>query len=178
MSSMSLVLTVIGPDQPGLVEALSETVALHGGSWENSRMAHLAGSFAGILEVRVPPDRSAALFKALHGLERRGLKVQVEDSAPQAAGGGAGGAPLELQLVGQDRPGIVREVSAALASAGVNVLELETEVRSAPMSGETLFHARALLEQPLSSRVDALREILEKIASELMVDLSLDEPEG
>ena len=174
----SLVLTVIGQDQPGLVEALSNTVASHGGSWENSRMARLAGYFAGILEVRVPAERSAELFKALHGLERRGLKVQVEDSPQQAAGPASSAPALELQLVGQDRPGIVREVSAALASAGVNVLELETECRSAPMSGEMLFHARASLEQPIATPLEGLRETLEKIAADLMVDLSLDESEG
>ena len=97
----SLVLTVIGSDQPGLVEAVAQTVAAHGGSWESSRMSRLAGFFAGILEVSVPAEASASLFKALHELEERGLRVVVED----ARGDSEISAYRELclELVGQDR---------------------------------------------------------------------------
>jgi len=171
-----LVLTVIGPDQPGLVEAVSQTVAAHEGSWEASRMARLAGQFAGILEVRVPDDRTAALFKALHGLESRGLRVVVEDATPDRDD--APHRALRLELIGHDRPGIVREVSSALASAGANVVELSSGCSSAPMSGEMLFTASALVHVPQSHSVEALRERLEKLAGELMVDISLDESEG
>jgi len=172
----SLVLTVIGPDQPGLVEALSQTVAAHDGSWEASRMARLAGQFAGILEVRVPEERTAALFKALHGLESRGLRVVVEDASPDTAV--QPHRALRLELIGQDRPGIIREVSSALAAAGVNVVDLSTGCSSAPMSGEMLFNASALLHVPLGRSIDALRETLEKIAGDWMVDISLDESES
>jgi len=172
----TLVLTIIGPDQPGLVEAVSQAVADHGGSWESSRMARLAGQFAGILEVRVPSARLGALRASLEDLEPRGLRVVAEEagaeveSAPHRA--------LRLDLIGHDRPGIIREVSSALAAAGVNVVELSTECSSAPMSGEMLFSASALLHQPQGQSVDELHETLEKIAGELMVDITLDESEG
>jgi len=170
--STSLVLTVIGPDQPGIVEAISQTVARHDGSWEVSRMARLAGQFAGILQVSVPKDRAEALFKALHGLEARGLRVTVADSLDATPG--ADYRPVRLELVGQDRPGIIRDISAALAALAVNVVELHTECSPAPMSGETLFIARAHLHRPSSVGVDLLRETLERIAVDLMVDVLLD----
>ena len=169
----SLVLTVIGPDQPGLVEALAQTVADHGGSWEGSRMARLAGHFAGILEVRVPGEGAAPLFKALHQLEGRGLRVIVEDARNTAEP--AASRQLALELVGQDRPGIIRDISAGLTAIGVNVAELSTECSPAPMSGETLFSAKALLHLPATRSVDELREVLEKIAADLMVDIDLAE---
>ncbi len=174
--STSLVLTVIGPDQPGLVEALARTVAEHGGSWQHSRMARLGGYFAGILEVSVTQEASAALYKALHGLEARGLRVTVADSPPRSEMESY--RTLHLDLVGQDRPGIIRDISSALASAGVNVGELATETSSAPMSGETLFRARAELHHPLDRSVKELRETLEKLSGNLMVDISLDEAPG
>jgi glycine cleavage system regulatory protein len=174
--SSSLVLTVIGADQPGLVEALSEVVASHGGSWQGSRMARLAGQFAGILEVRVASERAAALEQALHALDSRGLKVIVADAASAEAA--ADPLVLGLELVGQDRPGIIKEISAALSAISVNVIELETRCSSAPMSGEMLFIARARLHHPRSRPVDQLRETLEKIAADLMVDISLDEHGG
>ena len=167
----SLVLTLIGRDRPGLVEELAQAVSAHDGSWENSRMARLGGSFAGILEVGVPDERAAELFKTLHGLEERGLRVVVED---------AGGAPpdeayreLRLELVGQDRPGIIRDISSTLSASGINVVELSTRTRPAPMSGETLFSASALLHQPSRESVTRLRENLEKLASDLMVERSI-----
>ena len=169
----SLVLTVIGPDRPGLVEALSDTVARHGGNWVESRMSRLGGQFTGLLRVQIDPDQSQALGDALSRLEGEGLRIVAEVEPREAEG--TTEAPLVLELVGQDRPGIVRDVARALARMGVNVEDLETACEPAPMSGETLFRARASLRKPATLSHDALREALEPIANELMVDLTLDD---
>ena len=57
----------------------------------------------------------------------------------------------------------------------MNIEELETGISSAPMSGDALFHARASLRVPPGVSIDELRGVLEALAGELMVDLSLDE---
>ena len=164
---------MIGLDRPGLVEALASAVADHDANWLESRMAHLSGQFAGLLRVAVPSDRADALTRALGALQ--GLEVAVQRSevstatpAPRA---------FVLELLGQDRPGIVRDVARALAVRGVSVDELETSCSSAPMSGELLFRARARLRLPTELELDELRVTLEKIANELMVDLNFDEEE-
>src|SRR2546423_4505446 len=105
----SLVLTLLGPDRPGLVEAVADVIAAHGGNWLESRMAHLAGKFAGVLRAEVPADRTRAVVEALARLEERGLKVVAEVAAGPVAAGDR--RPMELELVGLDRPGIVREIS-------------------------------------------------------------------
>ena len=169
----SLVLTVIGADQPGVVESLSKTVEDHGGSWMESRMAHLAGKFAGILRVDVPDDRVAGLTAALLAEDSQGLSIVVEKDT--SAGPAEAHRDLALHLLGQDRPGIVHEVSQALLAAGANIDELETEVIDATMSGETLFRAEVKLSVPLSVPADDLRDVLEALADELMVDIALDE---
>jgi glycine cleavage system regulatory protein len=137
-----LVLTLIGPDQPGLVEALAEVVAGHGGNWLESRMAHLAGKFAGILRVEVPPAQVAPLSAALAGLQERGLRVIAEPSEASESPAIDQARTMDLELVGLDRPGIVREISQILARSGANVEELSTNRSSAPMSGEMLFPPR------------------------------------
>jgi len=143
----TLVLTVIGPDRPGLVEGLAELIAAHAGSWDESRMARLAGHFAGVVQIQLADDRAAGLIAALPGLGARGLSVSVVDSeAPDRPL--EAGATLWLEIVGQDRPGIVRDVSRALAALSVNVQDLRTTVENAPMSGERLFRARAELAPP------------------------------
>jgi glycine cleavage system regulatory protein len=166
----SLVLTVIGPDRPGLVEALSAAVAAHDANWVESRMVRLAGQFTGVLRVEVERERAETLGAALARLESEGLRILIVSSELDSPVVDA--AAITLELVGQDRPGIVREVSRALASQGVNVEELETACSSAPMSGEMLFRARARLRLPEQGSLDALREALEKLADELMVDLA------
>jgi len=168
----TLVLTIIGADRTGLVESLAKQIAATGGNWEESRMARLAGQFAGILLVTVDTSRTDELVAGLRGLEAVGLQVAVRPTT------GAGAAPaakhIQLELTGQDRPGIVRDVSRVLAERGVNVEELESEVGSAPMSGEAMFTARARLLVPPGLDLADLRTRLEALASELMVDLSLE----
>ena len=168
----SLVLTVIGPDRPGLVESIAEAVASHGGNWIESRMSHLSGQFAGLLRVALTGNATDALVADLERLVETGLRVHVAaDTQPPAE---ASAHTVALELVGQDRPGIVREVSRALATRGVNVEDLETWCSSAPMSGEALFHARASLRLPTGAVIDELRAALEQLGDELMVDVSLE----
>ncbi|MCA9531553.1 MAG: ACT domain-containing protein [Myxococcales bacterium] len=167
----SLVLTIIGPDRPGLVQSLSRVIDAHEGSWEQSRMAHLGGQFAGLLRVQVPPERVAELETALGNIGDGGLRVVVErggaDVAPERLG------LARLEVVGGDRPGIIRQLSAALAELGVNVEELHTECEGAPWSGEPLFKARARLRVPEHLELEQVRTKLEEIAADLMVDISL-----
>lgn len=170
----TLVMTIIGPDRPGLVERVAALVAAHGGNWLESRMAHLGGQFAGILRVAIPPGQQAGLEAALRQLEEAGLHVVVQAEAATPASTAAGRL-MRLELVGHDRPGIVRDISRALASHGVNVEELETGCESAPMSGEILFRAQAQICVPAECDLAALRGTLEKIASDLIVDLTLRE---
>ncbi len=168
-----LVMTVIGRDRPGLVESIAALVAEHGGNWLESRMARLGGQFAGILRVELPIEQHAAFTAGLDALRARGLNTMVQ---PDEAGRSRATGRLHLlEIVGQDRPGIVRQISAVLADYGVNVEELETECASAAMSGETLFKAHARVEVPVECDLRAIRAKLEKLAADLIVEISLDE---
>jgi len=166
-------MTVIGPDRPGLVDSVAALVAEHGGNWLESRMSRLGGQFAGILRVEVPGENEPALVAALKKLEARGLAVVVHPDQPKPMPASARQSVLDI--VGQDRPGIVREISHALASFGVNVEELHTECASAAMSGETMFKAHARLSIPASCDAAQVRQQLEKIAADLIVEISLAE---
>jgi glycine cleavage system regulatory protein len=171
-----LVLTLLGPDRPGLVELVAKVIADHGGNWLESRMSHLAGKFAGILRAELPPDRVDAAKAALSRLESRGLKVIVEAAA--RAGAPEPEQSMDLELVGLDRPGIVREISQLLAANGVNVEELVTNRSSAPMSGEMLFEARAHVRVPPATDVAQLRRELERVGSDLLVEVKLTPASG
>jgi glycine cleavage system regulatory protein len=167
----SLVLTLLGSDRPGLVEAVAKVVHAHDGNWLESRMARLATKFAGLLLLFVPEERAEALIAALGELKSTGLTIVVERAA--AAPRTDSRAHYSLDLEGQDRPGIVRQVSQILAGLGVSVDELSTEWREAPMAGGTLFSARADLHLPPSVTSADVQKALEAIAQDLMVEITV-----
>ena len=171
-----LVMTIIGSDRTGLVESVARAVADHGGNWLESRMCRLGGEFAGILRIELPAEKRPALIKALKALQSRSLSVVVRPD--EAALPPAKGRQTKLEIVGHDRPGIVREITSALARAQVNVEEFSSECVSAPMSGETLFKATARLQLPDGCDDVALKTDLEKIADDLLVDISFAEVPG
>jgi glycine cleavage system regulatory protein len=166
-------MTIIGDDRPGLVDTLSSRIADGGGNWLESRMSHLAGQFAGILRVQVADEGAEALQAAMVELADQGLQVTVCSSANEEIGG-SGLTTVRLDLIGQDRPGIVRKIARAIAALGVNVEELQTGCESAPMSGEPLFKIDAKLGLPAGLSMSELQADIEEIASDLMVDVSLE----
>lgn len=168
-----LVMTVIGPDRPGLVESLATTITAHGGNWLESRMGHLGGQFAGILRVQVDEDSVEAMTEALRAMQSDEFSVVVNQGAATEEIKGAFEV-LNLEVIGHDRPGIVSEITRVLAGFQINVESLETERISAPMSGEMLFQARARVGLPADCAETEVRRKLEEIASDLMVELRLE----
>jgi glycine cleavage system regulatory protein len=168
---LPLVMTLIGPDRTGLVETVACVVAEHGGNWLESRMCRLGGEFAGILRIEIPADKKSALLDALQKISDLSVTIHShETKTPSARTRQA-----KLDIVGHDRPGIVREITGALARAGVNVEEFSSEVASAPMSGEALFKANARLQLPEHCNLAELKTELEKIAADLLIDVSFVE---
>lgn len=142
-----------------------------GGAWLESRLAHLAGEFAGIVLIDVPEPNIALLTAALRDLKSTGLRITVERSAdphtPESR------KTVKLELVGADRPGIVRDVTRALTGLGVNIEEFTSGIEAAPFSGAEMFRATARLRVPDDLASEDLRKTLERLAGEIMVDLTV-----
>jgi glycine cleavage system regulatory protein len=168
-----LVLTVISDDRPGVVELLAQTISRHQGNWLESRMAHLAGKFAGILQVAVAPENQDSLREALLGLTDKGFKIVVETATgvdkPACR-------EFHFSVIGNDRPGIVHEIAQAFASRNINMDELETDYSSMPWSGEPLFEATGIILVPEDVDMDALHDQMDVIADELAVDIRIELP--
>ena len=168
----TLVLTVIGDDRSGLVDALSGVIADHGGNWDKSRMARLAGKFAGVVMVSVPDASADALIADLEPLEAQGLlDITVERAEPGATEDDS--TLYRMEILGLDHPGIIHEVSHALAAQLVSIEELSTEARSAPMAGDTVFEADALLRVPAGISPEELAESLGRLGDKLAVDIDV-----
>jgi len=165
-----LIVSAMADDRPGLVESLSSVIKQHNGNWLESRMAHMAGKFAGIVRIQVPAQDTEALTTALKGLGSKGWTISVENI--QAANAVESGRKYRISIVGNDRPGIVQEVSAVLAAQGVNVLELNTHYESAAMTAEPLFKAKAKVVIPADIDAEDVIDRLENISNDLMVEVT------
>lgn len=170
----TMVFTFVGADKPGLVEQLAQTVGKHGGNWLESRMSELAGQFAGIVQVAVSEAQQPALRAALTALSGKDLTIVVAVAEPRGADKDDC-RNLRLSIIGNDRPGIVREVATALAARHINVREMDTTISSAPMSGAPMFEAVASIQVPRTLDMAELNDQLDAVANALTVDIDLEE---
>lgn len=159
-----VVMTVLAPDRTGIVQTLSQTVADQGGNWLESRMARLAGQFAGILKIEISDDKAAALITALEALE--GMSIHATIEGPDTT---QSRQHLNLDVVGNDRSGIVKAISAAIAAAGANLEDLQTALESAPMAGHPIFHAKGIVSLPEDLAPGVLIESIEAVGEDLNV---------
>ena len=164
-----LVITVIADDRPGIVKTLSDSVKSAGGNWMESRMTRLGGKFVGILRVDISTAMQASLVATLETLADSGIRIAVETAGKPDE---TSAETVSILIVGNDRPGIVEEISAILAERGVNVEELSTWVASAPMSAEELFHAAMLTGLPTGMNREKLQRALEGLSDDLTVEIN------
>jgi glycine cleavage system regulatory protein len=170
-----LVVTFVGDDRPGLVNAVADRIAASGGTWLESRSAQLAGKFAGVLLANAPDEKVAELEASLRGLESAGLHVTIDRGAAEKQ------KPrrlVRLEIVGHERPGIVRDVTRTLSALNVNIEEFSSDVEGAAFTGVEMFRAAARLEAPEGLPLDELLKALERLAGEIMVDLTVGEEEA
>ena len=171
VSTTSLVVTVMGPDRPGIVSLLSDRAQRYGANWAASRMSRLAGEFAGMVHFEVPPENAEPFAASLRGLESSGLKLVIAKSDSAAAPAGQRG--IQLELAGDDRVGIISSVTRILAESGISIEHIHTEIVAASSTARKIFKVAAHLLVPNTLSSDELRVRLEKVASEMMVDIAL-----
>ena len=166
----SLVLTILGNDRPGIVESLSQLVYKYKGNWLKSSMSEMAGKFAGILLIQLPDEQQAAFVQALKDLD---LQCIVEEAESQLDN--FSHRNVHLTLVGNDKTGIIQEVTQVLSGFTISVQHLESFLDSAPNWGNPLFRAEIELEVPATADLDEVKHALEDIANDLVVDLELSQ---
>lgn len=168
----SYIITFIGDDRPGLVEQVSSAIENNRGNWHESRLSQLGGKFAGLVLVSLPEDCVEQLKTDLDALSDSGLGVRVTPTA--SAYTPAEGRSITMTVIGPDRLGIVKEISHTLAQRKINVVEMDSQVSSAPMSNEPIFNARIDALVPADIDMDDLHDSLEEIANHMTLDIDLD----
>jgi len=167
--SSFFIISIMTDDRPGIVDTLSGVIKDNQGNWLESRMTQLAGKFAGIVKVQITEQNIPALEAGLDKLKDAGWIINSEYSKAEASDSQAN---AKLSIVGNDRPGIVKDVAHSLSALAVNVLELNTQFESAAMSAEPIFKTKARVNIPSTVDFDDVRDALEQLSNELMVEIT------
>ena len=166
-----LVLSVSGSDRPGLTQALAAAVLSAGGNWLESHLSRLGGLYVGSVLVELDQGKVEALRAAVSAVDAAGLEVRIAQAAASAEA--AAGETLAFSLVGQDRPGIVNQVTRAVSSLGANIETFKTWLSKESHSGAPLFHMSANLRLPVGLEAAKVQAALEAISGEIMVDVAV-----
>ncbi len=165
-----VILVVSGSDRPGLTKALADAVHGAGGNWLESHLSRLGGKYVGSVLVELDAAALPSLEADVRKVDASGLRVSVVAADQETL---SAGDTLTVELVGQDHPGIVREVTAVLATLGVNIDSLTTSTEHGAWSGEPLFRAEARVTLPQGVDRDKVQAALEAISGEVMVDITV-----
>ena len=168
-----VILSAVGSDRPGLTQSLADAVLAAGGNWLESHLSRLGGKYVGSVLVEIDEAKLPVLERQIRDVDAAGLHVSI------VAAGDGPAAPTHLvsiELVGQDQPGIVREVTTVLANLGVNIEDFGSGTENSSWSGERLFRATARLSIPADTSFEQVRTALEAISGEIMVDLTITPP--
>ena len=173
---IELVLTIIGRDRAGVVASLADVVRFHDGNWKRSELAEIAGTFAGVVVVEVGNDRVDELLTNLLVLRDQGLHVtaqQVEEPtvAPEAD-------EVRLRLTGDDRPGVIHEISTAISDLGISISRLGTVTDLPGQADGRRFEITVQLIVPVEVDLDAVLDSIGELALSLGITLDVEDLTG
>lgn len=140
-------LTLIGEDRPGIVAAVTRALYERGMNLGEASMLRLGGSFSIMLMVSGAPD-ATAVERALADVARAmALRMHVDHIT--------GGLHrhlvpnIQVTVSGADRAGIVAQVTGALAAAGLNILDLASDVAGSAQRPVYIMQIAGIAEVPL-----------------------------
>jgi len=173
---IELVLTILGRDRAGVVASLADVVRFHDGNWKRSEMAEIEGTFAGVVVVEVADDRVDELLTNLLVLRDQGLHItaqQIEEpiDVPDAE-------EVRLRLTGDDRPGVIHEISRAISDLGISISRLGTVTDVPRPDGGSQFEIMAEIMVPAAADLDAVLDSIGAISVRLDIALDVEDLTG
>jgi len=176
MNTEKIIITLFAKDRPGIIRELSDTVLANKGNWLESSLSRLCGQFTGIVHIEVAEEQKADLLSAFDKLSQSGINVTVQNYQLVDADEEAGAInAMQIMVEANDRPGIVEEITTALADEDINIENMDTECESASMAGYNLFRAHMFLALPEEMTEEQLEGVLENVSDDLMVSVLVDE---
>jgi len=150
-------LTLVGEDRPGIVARVTEALFRAGATLGEASMLRLGANFT-IMMMVSGGDGGERLESVVSPVAQElGLRVHLD---PIAGGLHRHLVPnVQVRVHGADRPGIVAQVTGALAQTGFNILELESDVAGDARSPVYLMNIQGYSEATLEALEAALQAL-------------------
>ena len=150
--------TVVGEDRPGIVSHLTHALYEGGANLGEASMLRLGGNFTVMLMAKFNGSAQELDRLIEPVVESLGLRRHVDPIQGHLHRHPS--ADVRVTVYGADRAGIVAHVTGALAAAGLDILELESDV----IGSETKPVYVMVIEGVASEGIDALRSALDAVA--------------
>jgi len=168
-----LVISAVGEDQPGIVNALSEKILESGCNIIDTRMTVLGGEFAILMMVSGSWNTVAKLESSMSSLEKQlNLTIIAKQTEPRDQSSKK--IPYMIEVVAMDHPGIVNNVAEFFSSRNINIEDLSTGSYSAAHTGTTMFTMHMVISIPAESHLGDLREHFTEFCDNLNLDAIME----
>lgn len=168
-----LAVTVIGPDRPGIVAAVTKVLYEQGCNLEDANSAILRGHFSMMLIVRAAEGADVDAVRGALRMAAEELDLVVT-ARPVAETEARVPSPTHtVSVYGSDRPGIVYGVAQALADADVNIIDLSSRV-----IGPSEHPVYALILEVVAPEGRDPADLLTSVGEELGVDVTVRETQA
>lgn len=171
--SQLIVISAIGSDRTGVVQALSKAVLACGGNIEESRMTTLGSEFAMLLLVSGNWHLRSRLDQELEKLRGSGdlqISIKETDAKPVAADR----MPYLVDVLALDQQGIVFNLADFFASRDIEIADVATHSYAAAHTGAPMFSVQMTVNVPSSIQVAQLRDEFHELCENLNLDAVFD----
>ena len=154
-------LTVVGKDRRGIVAALTHALYEAGCQLGEAAMMRLGGNFGILLMVQSDAGRKqleAMIEPVADSMDLRWHLDRIDGRLHQHQE-----PDVRIVVSGADRPGIVARVTGALAEAGLDILDLESDVAGTAEAPLYIMH----IEGIASEGIEALRSALAVLGDDI-----------
>ena len=169
----SLIISVVGSDRSGIVSEISGIITSHGGNVEESRMTRLGSDFTIVMLVMVDSKWEESLVVTLQAIKELSIITKATESNTVITGENC-----QIFLNGADNEGIVNVISKYLSKKSMNILDMETHISNAPVTGTPLFNLMAITTIPSNIDLSEIQSDLSLIAQKLGVEITVNQSEN
>tara|TARA_Y100000994_G_scaffold185907_1_gene154658 strand:+ start:1119 stop:1631 length:513 start_codon:yes stop_codon:yes gene_type:complete len=164
-----IIINAFGVDRPGIVSEVTKVITFFNGNIETSKMLQLESEFSLLMLIKVNKDKIDDLFNKLDQINDLKItgkitKEKTENSTFKY---------YKFSITIADNEGIVFIFSDLFKKYSINILNMETEVKNAPITGSPVFSLESTLMIPENIDLEKFKKDIDKAAEVESIDFSL-----
>ncbi|TVO74840.1 glycine cleavage system protein R [Sedimenticola selenatireducens] len=168
-----LVISALGKDRPGIVDALSKSILEFGCNITDSRMTVLGGEFAILLMVEGNWNTLTKMEESIAGLEQQ-LSLTIIAKRTEQRDRSNPFLPYVVEVVSLDHPGIVHQLASFFSKRSINIEDMATTSYAAPHTGTMMFSVHMTVGIPADIHIASLRDEFMEFCDAINLDAIIE----